>query len=142
MKNAITVKNSHGLASLFDLQGIEVRDFENFGRMKEKFADFLKPLVELYLPKMFHELKKGVEFQKIMMLSIRNPIANASKMKEFEEQLNEFHLKFRIISNYKYETELPWKLDSTNLTGKGRVSFETPRENYDVDTELISDYSE
>ncbi|GFS80496.1 hypothetical protein NPIL_692361 [Nephila pilipes] len=45
----IAAKNSPDLASLFDLLETE-QNLENFGRMREKSVDFLKPLVESYLP--------------------------------------------------------------------------------------------
>ncbi|GFY43764.1 uncharacterized protein TNIN_101891 [Trichonephila inaurata madagascariensis] len=45
MKNATAGRNSD-LASLYDMLETKLRALESMGRMKEKFADFLEPLVE------------------------------------------------------------------------------------------------
>ncbi|KAG8180515.1 hypothetical protein JTE90_007469 [Oedothorax gibbosus] len=50
MKNATSGKNSSDLASLYDMLETKLRALESLGRTKEKFADFLEPLVESCLP--------------------------------------------------------------------------------------------
>ncbi|XP_042911003.1 uncharacterized protein [Parasteatoda tepidariorum] len=50
MKNATTGKNSPDLATLYDMLETKLRTLESLGRTKEKFADFLEPLVESCLP--------------------------------------------------------------------------------------------
>ncbi|GBN17403.1 hypothetical protein AVEN_61820-1 [Araneus ventricosus] len=49
MKNAVAGRNSD-LATLYDMLETKLRALENLGRTKEKFADFLEPLVESCLP--------------------------------------------------------------------------------------------
>ncbi|GFW36038.1 uncharacterized protein TNCV_4929021 [Trichonephila clavipes] len=49
MKNAIAGRNSD-LASLYNMSETKLRALESLGRTKEKFADFLEPLVESCLP--------------------------------------------------------------------------------------------
>ncbi|KAF8785674.1 hypothetical protein HNY73_011189 [Argiope bruennichi] len=50
MKNATVGRNSSDLASLYDMLETKLRALESLGRTKEKFADFLEPLVESCLP--------------------------------------------------------------------------------------------
>ncbi|GBN30474.1 hypothetical protein AVEN_42034-1 [Araneus ventricosus] len=50
LKNATTGKNTPDLATLYDMLETKLRALENLGRTKEKFADFLEPLVESCLP--------------------------------------------------------------------------------------------
>ncbi|XP_055936868.1 uncharacterized protein LOC129966467 [Argiope bruennichi] len=50
MKNANTGRNSSDLASLYDMLETKLRALKSLGRTKEKFADFLEPLVESCLP--------------------------------------------------------------------------------------------
>ncbi|GFT04992.1 DUF1758 domain-containing protein [Nephila pilipes] len=50
LKNATTGKNAPDLATLYDMLETKLRAFESLGRTKEKFADFLEPLVESCLP--------------------------------------------------------------------------------------------
>ncbi|GBM66145.1 hypothetical protein AVEN_68275-1 [Araneus ventricosus] len=50
MKNAVAGRNSPDLATLYDMLETKLRAFESLGRTKEKFADFLEPLVESCLP--------------------------------------------------------------------------------------------
>ncbi|XP_071036469.1 uncharacterized protein [Parasteatoda tepidariorum] len=50
MKNATAGKNSPDLATLYDMLETKLRALESLGRTKEKFADFLEPLVESCLP--------------------------------------------------------------------------------------------
>lgn len=49
MKNA-AAGNSSDLATLYDMLETKLRALESLGRTKEKFADFLEPLVESCLP--------------------------------------------------------------------------------------------
>ncbi|GFS68066.1 integrase catalytic domain-containing protein [Trichonephila clavipes] len=49
MKNATAGRNSD-LASLYDMLETKLIALESLGRTKEKFEDFLEPLVESYLP--------------------------------------------------------------------------------------------
>ncbi|GBM52959.1 hypothetical protein AVEN_111311-1 [Araneus ventricosus] len=46
MKNAAAGRNSPDLATLYDMLETKLRALESLGRTKEKFADFLEPLVE------------------------------------------------------------------------------------------------
>ncbi|GBN79374.1 Trafficking protein particle complex subunit 11, partial [Araneus ventricosus] len=46
LKNATTGKNAPDLATLYDMLETKLRALESLGRTKEKFADFLEPLVE------------------------------------------------------------------------------------------------
>nr|XP_042913403.1 uncharacterized protein LOC122273391 [Parasteatoda tepidariorum] len=50
MKNATAGKNSPDLATFYDMLETKLRVLESLGRTKEKFADFLEPLVESCLP--------------------------------------------------------------------------------------------
>ncbi|GBN81174.1 hypothetical protein AVEN_236402-1 [Araneus ventricosus] len=50
MKNTVTGKSSPDLSTLCDLLETKLRALESLGRTKEKFADFLEPLVECCLP--------------------------------------------------------------------------------------------
>ncbi|GBM75523.1 hypothetical protein AVEN_180637-1 [Araneus ventricosus] len=50
LKNATTGKNAPDLATLYDMLETKLRALESLGRTKEKFADFLEPLVESCLP--------------------------------------------------------------------------------------------
>ncbi|GBM00591.1 hypothetical protein AVEN_77392-1 [Araneus ventricosus] len=50
IENAVAVKSSPDLATLYDMLETKLRALESFGRTKEKFADFLEPLVESCLP--------------------------------------------------------------------------------------------
>ncbi|GBL74825.1 hypothetical protein AVEN_243674-1 [Araneus ventricosus] len=50
MKNAVAGRNSPDLATLCDMLETKLRALESLGRIKEKFADFLEPLVESCLP--------------------------------------------------------------------------------------------
>nr|GBN10487.1 hypothetical protein AVEN_37628-1 [Araneus ventricosus]GBN10514.1 hypothetical protein AVEN_149737-1 [Araneus ventricosus] len=50
MKNAVAGRNSPDLATLYDMLETKLRALESLGRTKEKFADFLEPLVESCLP--------------------------------------------------------------------------------------------
>ncbi|GBN91808.1 hypothetical protein AVEN_120726-1 [Araneus ventricosus] len=50
MKNAAAGRNSPDLATLYDMLETKLRALESLGRTKEKFADFLEPLVESCLP--------------------------------------------------------------------------------------------
>ncbi|GBM73131.1 hypothetical protein AVEN_226377-1 [Araneus ventricosus] len=50
LKNAIDGKNSPDLATLYDMFETKLRALESLGRTKEKFADFMEPLVESCLP--------------------------------------------------------------------------------------------
>ncbi|GFT37351.1 integrase catalytic domain-containing protein [Trichonephila clavipes] len=50
LKNATTGKNAPDLATLYDKLETKLRALESLGRTKEKFADFLEPLVESCLP--------------------------------------------------------------------------------------------
>ncbi|GBL79240.1 hypothetical protein AVEN_92463-1 [Araneus ventricosus] len=52
MKNAVAEKGSPDLATLYMLE-TKLRAFERLGRTKEKFADFLEPLVESCLEESF-----------------------------------------------------------------------------------------
>ncbi|GFT31547.1 integrase catalytic domain-containing protein [Trichonephila clavipes] len=49
LKNATTGKNAPDLATLYNMLETKLRVLESLGRTKEKFADFLEPLVELCL---------------------------------------------------------------------------------------------
>ncbi|GBO02241.1 hypothetical protein AVEN_236350-1 [Araneus ventricosus] len=53
MKNAIYGKNSPDLATLYDMLETRLRALESLGRTKERFADFLEPLVDSCLPDCF-----------------------------------------------------------------------------------------
>ncbi|GFW36051.1 DUF1758 domain-containing protein [Trichonephila clavipes] len=50
LKNATTGKNAPDLATLYDMLETKLRVLESLGHTKEKFADFLEPLVESCLP--------------------------------------------------------------------------------------------
>ncbi|GFY67976.1 DUF1758 domain-containing protein [Trichonephila inaurata madagascariensis] len=50
LKNATTAKKAPDLATLYDMLETKLRALESLGRTKEKFADFLEPLVESCLP--------------------------------------------------------------------------------------------
>ncbi|GBN74317.1 hypothetical protein AVEN_134471-1 [Araneus ventricosus] len=50
MENAVAGKTSPDLATLYDMSETKLRALECLGRTKEKFADFLEPLVESCLP--------------------------------------------------------------------------------------------
>ncbi|GBM20390.1 hypothetical protein AVEN_222098-1 [Araneus ventricosus] len=50
MKNAVARMNSPDLATLYDMLETKLRALESLERTKEKFADFLEPLVESCLP--------------------------------------------------------------------------------------------
>ncbi|XP_055940811.1 uncharacterized protein LOC129971242 [Argiope bruennichi] len=50
LKNATIGKNAPDLATLYDMLETKLRALESLGRTKEKFADFLGPLVESCLP--------------------------------------------------------------------------------------------
>ncbi|GBM77617.1 hypothetical protein AVEN_145526-1 [Araneus ventricosus] len=50
MENAVAGKSSPDLATLYDILETKLRALESLGRTKEKFADFLEPLVESCLP--------------------------------------------------------------------------------------------
>ncbi|GBN48620.1 hypothetical protein AVEN_199066-1 [Araneus ventricosus] len=50
MKNAVTGKSSHDLATLYNLLETKLRALESLGRTKEKSSDFLEQLVESFLP--------------------------------------------------------------------------------------------
>ncbi|GFW83530.1 DUF1758 domain-containing protein [Trichonephila clavipes] len=50
LKNATTGKNAPDLATLYDMLETKLRALESLGRTKEKFANFLGPLVESCLP--------------------------------------------------------------------------------------------
>ncbi|GBM57013.1 hypothetical protein AVEN_146041-1 [Araneus ventricosus] len=50
MKNAVAGRNSPDLATLYDMLETKLRALENLGSTKEKFPDFLEPLVESCLP--------------------------------------------------------------------------------------------
>ncbi|GFY42231.1 uncharacterized protein TNIN_476981 [Trichonephila inaurata madagascariensis] len=50
LKNSTTAKNAPDLATLYDMLETKLRALESLGRTKEKFADFLEPLVESCLP--------------------------------------------------------------------------------------------
>ncbi|GFU32160.1 uncharacterized protein NPIL_201401 [Nephila pilipes] len=50
LKNATTGKNAPDLATLYDMLKTKLRALESLGHTKEKFADFLEPLVESCLP--------------------------------------------------------------------------------------------
>ncbi|GBM23615.1 hypothetical protein AVEN_117369-1 [Araneus ventricosus] len=50
MKNAVAGRNSSDLATLYDMLETKLGALESLGRTKEKFADFLEPLVESCLP--------------------------------------------------------------------------------------------
>ncbi|KAF8789746.1 hypothetical protein HNY73_007663 [Argiope bruennichi] len=55
------------------------------------------------------------ELCQIDSLGIRDSIENVSKRKLFDEQLKEFREKLTVLPDGRYEMELPWKLDSSNL---------------------------
>ncbi|GFY78828.1 integrase catalytic domain-containing protein [Trichonephila inaurata madagascariensis] len=46
LKTATTAKNAPDLGTLYDMLETKLRALESLGRTKEKFADFLEPLVE------------------------------------------------------------------------------------------------
>ncbi|GBM41895.1 hypothetical protein AVEN_13616-1 [Araneus ventricosus] len=50
MENAVAGKSSPDLATLYDILETKLRALESLGRTKEKFADFLEPLVKSCLP--------------------------------------------------------------------------------------------
>ncbi|XP_071039892.1 uncharacterized protein [Parasteatoda tepidariorum] len=50
MRNATAGRNSPDLATLYDMLETKLRALESLGRTKEKFEDFLEPLVESCLP--------------------------------------------------------------------------------------------
>ncbi|GFY42016.1 integrase catalytic domain-containing protein [Trichonephila inaurata madagascariensis] len=50
LKNATTAKNSPDLATLYVMLETKLRALESLGRTKERFSDFLEPLVESCLP--------------------------------------------------------------------------------------------
>ncbi|GFW95630.1 integrase catalytic domain-containing protein [Trichonephila clavipes] len=50
LKNATTGKNAPDLTTLYDMLETKLRALESLGHTKEKFADFLVPLVETCLP--------------------------------------------------------------------------------------------
>ncbi|GFY05344.1 integrase catalytic domain-containing protein [Trichonephila clavipes] len=50
LKNATTGKNTPDLSTLYDMLETKLRALESLGSTKEKFADFLEPLVESCLP--------------------------------------------------------------------------------------------
>ncbi|GFT68666.1 uncharacterized protein TNCV_4813811 [Trichonephila clavipes] len=50
LKNTTTGKNAPDLATLYDMLETKLRALESLERTKEKFADFLEPLVESCLP--------------------------------------------------------------------------------------------
>ncbi|GFY59016.1 DUF1758 domain-containing protein [Trichonephila inaurata madagascariensis] len=50
LKNATTAKNAPDLATLYDMLETKLRALESLGHTKEKFADFLKTLMESCLP--------------------------------------------------------------------------------------------
>ncbi|GBM33840.1 hypothetical protein AVEN_76203-1 [Araneus ventricosus] len=56
------------------------------------------------------------ELWDIESLGIREPIENVSKRKAFDEQLKEFHEKFTVLPDGRYEVEIPRKsVASANL---------------------------
>ncbi|GFS28991.1 DUF1758 domain-containing protein [Trichonephila inaurata madagascariensis] len=74
LKTATTAKNAPDLATLYDMLKTKLRALESLGCPKEKFADFFDPLWSHVCQKMFCELGKGEEFQKLlMMLQVRDP---------------------------------------------------------------------
>ncbi|GFV20494.1 DUF1758 domain-containing protein [Trichonephila clavipes] len=60
MKNAVPGRSNTDLAVLYDSLASMLRALESLGRTKEKFADFLGPLVESCLLKMFYVPGKEV----------------------------------------------------------------------------------
>ncbi|GFV47908.1 integrase catalytic domain-containing protein [Trichonephila clavipes] len=50
LKNATTGKNAPDSATLYDMLATKLRALESFGHTKDKFTDFLEPLVESCLP--------------------------------------------------------------------------------------------